>query len=112
MAHVLLHRDHIPRIVLSRQFDIGYRSDVIRRVAKESRRRRGGRGRSYQGGLSEDVILRSVSQTVGYKHIVLELESLVYIISCLQVSKYISNISFTTGRENLKSLLNVETIFK
>lgn len=59
MAHVLLHRDHIPRIVLSRQFDIGYCSDVVRRVAEESRRRRGGRGRSDQGGLTVDVTQRT-----------------------------------------------------
>jgi len=49
VAHVLLHRDHFPRIVLSRQLDIGNRSDVVRRAAEKSGRRRGGRGRSDQG---------------------------------------------------------------
>jgi len=51
MAYVLLHCDYIPRFVLSRQFDIGHRSDVIRRVAEKSGRRRGSRGRSDQGKL-------------------------------------------------------------
>lgn len=51
MAYVLLHCDYIPRFVLSSQFDISYRSDVVRRVAEKSRRRRGSRGRSDQGEL-------------------------------------------------------------
>lgn len=49
MAHVLLHRHHISRFILSRQFDFGHRSDVVRWVTEESRGRRGGRGGSNQG---------------------------------------------------------------
>lgn len=49
MAYVLLHCDYIPRFVLSCQFDISYRSDVVRRVAEKGGRRRGSRGRSHQG---------------------------------------------------------------
>lgn len=49
VAHVLLHRHNFPRLVLSCQFDIGHRSNVVRRASEESGRRRGGRGGSDQG---------------------------------------------------------------
>lgn len=49
VSYVLLYRHYIPWLVLSCQFDIGHCSDVIRRAAEKSRRRRSGGGRSDQG---------------------------------------------------------------
>lgn len=36
MAYVLLHCDYISRFVLSCQFDISHRSNVVRRIAEKS----------------------------------------------------------------------------
>lgn len=38
VARVVLRGDHLPRLVLSRQLDLGHRRYVVRRVAEESRR--------------------------------------------------------------------------
>lgn len=92
MAHVFLHRDYIPRVVLSRQFDIGHRSNVVRRVAEESRRRRGGRRGSDQGGLSVGIIRQSVSQTLGYEYIIFLNRSRYFVVSCSRNSNKCNNV--------------------
>lgn len=46
LAHALLHRHHLPRLLLPRQLDPRYRRHVVRRTAEEG----GGRRSSGRGG--------------------------------------------------------------
>ena len=48
MAHALLHRHHLPRLLLLTQSHLGHRRHVLRRVAEKGRR--GGGGRPLGGG--------------------------------------------------------------